>query len=87
MFERFEATRDMRHAIVHEGRRITLEDRGTAQRMVDTGRWLYNKVEDKPERAAVREKGGVLRSAGRAAMSIRFPAEVTKDGVRLHPLL
>jgi hypothetical protein len=84
LLDEFEATRGIRHEIVHEGRRLTLRDRGRAQRAVDTGRWLYNKIEAKPERARLRDYG-VLKSTGRVTLDMRFAATVDKDGITLVP--
>jgi hypothetical protein len=84
LLDEFEATRNIRHEIVHEGRRITLQDRGLAQRAVDTGRWLYNKIEAKPERARLRDYG-VLKHVGRVALAHRFPATVEADGITIRP--
>jgi hypothetical protein len=81
----FEATRSIRHEIVHHGLRLSHDDRGRAQRAVDTGRWLYNRIESKPERERLREKGGLLRAVGRVALSPRFPAVVSVDGITLAP--
>ena len=85
-FDHFEETRTIRHDIVHRGLRLTHADCGRAQRAVDTGRWLYTKIEAKPDRAKLREKGIVLKSAGRATMEFRFPAAVGPDGITLLPL-
>jgi hypothetical protein len=41
-----------------------LKDRGRAQRAVDTSRWLYNKIETKPERERLREFGGLPHCPG-----------------------
>jgi hypothetical protein len=86
-FDRFEETRDLRHQIVHEGRRLGESDRGKAQRMVDTGRWLYNEIEQQPERKQLREfaKGAVLRSLGRSEMTLKFPASVVDRKIVLRP--
>jgi hypothetical protein len=84
-FDRFEETRKIRHEIVHRGRRLAHNDRGRAQRAVDTGRWLYNKIEAKPGRAKLRDRG-VLKSAGRVAMAPRFSSTVTPHGIVLEPL-
>ena len=84
----FESTREMRHEIVHEGRRLTYEERGRAQRAVDTTRWLFNRIEANPSRETLREKhgGGVLRSVGRSALTVRFPPVLTNEGITLQPL-
>jgi hypothetical protein len=83
--DNFNDTREVRHQIVHRGLRLTHNDRYRAQRMVDTGRWLYNKTEAKPERAKVRDKG-VLKSVGRAALALRFPSTLSATGITLGPL-
>ncbi len=84
LLEAFDATRSIRNEIVHEGRRLTLEDRGRAQRSVDTGRWLYNKIEGKPDRARLRDYG-VLKAAGRVTLDLRFGATLGQDGITLGP--
>ena len=43
-------TRMLRHSIVHNGKRITHGERGQAQRSVDTGRWIFNWLENQPAR-------------------------------------
>jgi len=83
-FDEFETTRKIRHEVVHRGLRLTHQDRGRAQRAVDTGRWLYNKIEGKADRARLRDYG-VLKSAGRVALTIRFPSAVDADGITLRP--
>ena len=69
LFDEFAQTRQLRHNIVHRALRLTLEDRGKAQRAVDTSRWLYNKIEGRPEREQLREfgGGGLARAVGRTA--------------------
>jgi hypothetical protein len=84
-FDEFERTRQIRHDIVHKGRRLTHVDRGRAQRAVYTGRWLYNKIEAKPDRARLRDYG-VLKSVGRAALAPRFPAEIQNGRIVLRSL-
>jgi hypothetical protein len=49
---------------IHRALRLTLKDRGRAQRAVDTSRWLYNKIETKPERERLREFGGLPHCPG-----------------------
>jgi hypothetical protein len=56
-FDEFETTRQIRHEIVHRGRRLVHHERGRAQRAVDTGRWLFNKIETKTDRIRLRERG------------------------------
>jgi hypothetical protein len=58
-------TRNLRHEIVHRGRRLLFQERGTAQRAVDTGRWIFNRLENNPDRVAVREKNVAFRSLGK----------------------
>jgi hypothetical protein len=79
--DRFEDTRIVRHQIVHEGRRLTHSDRHIAQQLVDNGRWLYNKIEAKPARAALRETDLAIKSIGRVALAPRFPTVIGADGI------
>ena len=81
-----DATRRIRHTIVHEGNRISYAERGRAQRSVDTGRWIFNWLENQPERAERRETRLALRSLGRH-FSL-YDAEITPEGpeVRKPPL-
>jgi len=83
-FDEFETTRRIRHEIVHRSRRLLHGERGRAQRAVDTSRWLFNKIEAKPDRAALRDKG-VLKSVGRVALTMRYPAAVGAGGITLGP--
>lgn len=83
-FDEFERTRQIRHEIVHRGRRLTADQRGRAQQAVDTGRWLYNKIEGKPDRARLRDFG-VLKSVGRSALALRFPYKVGPQGITVLP--
>jgi tetratricopeptide (TPR) repeat protein len=85
LFEELKRTRDLRDQIVHEGRRLTQEDRGTVTRSLDTARWLFNQIENKPERTYLREHGA-LKSAGSIAMTIRFPSTLGTDGIVLGPI-
>jgi hypothetical protein len=90
-FDEFEKTRALRHEIVHRGRRLTHAERGRAQRAVDTGRWLYNKIEGKPDRTRLREFGmtksgdriQAIRSIGRVALQPRFPSTIDDRGITL----
>jgi hypothetical protein len=52
--------------------------------MVDTGRWLYNHIEGKPERARLRDHG-VLKSSGRVALTVRFPVKVIDGALIVQP--
>jgi hypothetical protein len=85
LFDEFARTRKLRHDIVHRALRLTLKDRALAQRSVDTSRWLYNKIETKPEREHLREfgGGGLVRAVGRTAMAPRFPSSVSGGGIVL----
>jgi hypothetical protein len=85
LFSAFETTRKIRHEIVHRSRRLTHQDRGLAQRAVDTSRWLYNQIEDNPERAMLRDKGA-LKSVGRAVMAPRLPTKLGRNGITVAPL-
>jgi hypothetical protein len=76
----------LRHRIVHNGLRLTHTDMGEAQKCVDTGRWLFNKIERRPDREGLRERGGLNRAFGRLAMTIRFPATLDSEGITLGPL-
>jgi hypothetical protein len=59
--------------------------RGRAQRAVETGRWMDNRIEDRPGRVKVRETGA-LKSAGRVAIAVRFQSEVGANGITIGPL-
>lgn len=58
-------TRNLRKSIVHHGHRISHAERGRAQTAVDTGRWIFNWLEENPERAEARERSIGRRSVGR----------------------
>jgi hypothetical protein len=77
-----EITRTMRHSIVHRGRRIAFSDRGQAQRSVDTGRWIFNWLENQRAKSTIREKKIKLRSLGRHHGF--YKAEITPAGVIMH---
>jgi hypothetical protein len=83
LLSELDVTRSIRHEIVHSARRIGPSERGLAQRCVDTGRWLFNFIEQKPDRRDLRERGGTLRSVGRSALASRFPVALTADGPRV----
>lgn len=76
------ATRDLRHSIVHRASRISFNDRGRAQRAVDTGRWIYNWFENDPARSDVREKRILRRMLGRHHSL--FDTEIDSLGVVVH---
>jgi hypothetical protein len=77
-----ETTRTLRHSIVHRGTRIAFNDRGRAQRAVDTGRWIFNWLENDSTRRDVREKRIGKRSLGRHFGF--YNAEITSAGVIVH---
>lgn len=52
---------------------------------VDTARWLFNAIESKPSRAALREKPHVLRDVGRVALSPRFETVVDAGSISVRP--
>ena len=74
-----ETTRNMRHEIVHQAQRIDFADKGKAHRAVDTGRWIFNWLENDEARKRLRETKLALRSIGRH-ISI-FNARIEQDGV------
>jgi hypothetical protein len=72
-------TRKLRHEIVHHARRITYAERGSAHRAVDTGRWIYNRIEDDASRRTIREQRIGMRSIGKH-FSI-LSSRITEQGV------
>ena len=72
-------TRELRNSIVHRGKRIGFGERGQAQRSVDTGRWIFNWLENQPVKRDVREKRIGMRSLGRHFGL--YQAEITPTGV------
>lgn len=79
-------TRTLRHKIVHTGLRLTQADRGKAEKCVDTGRWLYNMIEERPDREQLRERGKLSRAVGRISMRAQFPATLDESGITLGPM-
>jgi hypothetical protein len=77
-----DVTRVLRHSIVHDGRRIPFNERGRAQKAVDTGRWIFNWLENRPARFDLREKAIGKRSLGRH-FSLYY-SEITPAGVVVH---
>lgn len=63
--QELEATRSLRHDIVHRGKRIDFHERGVAQRSVDTGKWIFNWLQRQEGRTRVRDKRIAFRSLGR----------------------
>lgn len=74
-----EKTRSIRHSIVHGGLRISFAERGRVQRAVDTGRWAFNWIENRPDRTRLRETKLAAKSIGRHFTI--FDAELTADGI------
>jgi hypothetical protein len=74
-----DATRNLRHAIVHNALRITFAESGKAHRAADTGRWIYNWLENSPLRRDVREKRVRMRTLGRHQKL--YDAEISPTGV------
>jgi hypothetical protein len=77
-----DTTRKLRHSIVHSGKRIAFNERGQAQKSVDTGRWIFNWIENEPARSDLREKRIGMRSLGR--LFPKYHAEITPTGVIVH---
>lgn len=80
-----QGTRKLRHKIVHRGYRIAPNERGRAQKAVDTGRWIFNWFENDKVRFDIREKKIALRSLGRDIAAGVFPTKITPDGVVVSP--
>jgi hypothetical protein len=77
-----EATRILRHSIVHDAYRIPFNQSAQTQKAIDTGRWIFNWLENQPTRTDVREKLIGKRSLG-SYFSI-FSTEITPAGVIVH---
>lgn len=80
-------TRELRRSIVHRGKRIGRNERGQAQKAVDTGRWIFNRIENEPDREAKRERTTGRRSIGKRSLGRHFSlyhAEITPTGVVVH---
>lgn len=75
------ATRKLRHRIVHKGYRIGPNERGRAQKAVDTARWTFNWFENNKQRSNVREKRIAFRGLGRDLAIGIFPSAITTEGV------
>jgi hypothetical protein len=86
LIDAFQRARKMRNDIVHRGRRISDDEHGDVERVVDTTRWLYNKIEAREDRASLRDKH-VQKSMMRAVHSPQFPSVVDRRGITLKPLL
>jgi len=77
-----ETTRTIRHSIVHNAYRIPFSQSEQLQRAIDTGRWIFNWLENQPTRTDVREKWIAKRSLG-SYFSL-FSTEITPTGVIVH---
>ena len=76
-------TRNLRHKIVHGGYRISPGERGSAQRSVDTGRWIFNRLENNERRRNARDSQLGFKSLGRDQLYNIFRPEITPEGVVL----
>lgn len=79
-------TRKLRHRIVHGGYRVTPAERGSAQRLVDFGRWTFNWFENDARRREVRERRISRMSSGREMTYNIFRPQITPEGIILSPL-
>ena len=79
--EAFAEARQVRHDIVHRGRRLGEGERGDAQRYVDSLRWLFNLIEQDPNRQQVRENRILLRRIGSTALAPRLPVMISAQGI------
>jgi hypothetical protein len=79
--EQVEKTRQLRHRIVHGGHRILPSERDHIQKCVDMGRWMFNWLENDPERSKTREKRIAYRSLGREMPYGMFRAKIVPEGV------
>jgi len=77
-----ETTRAIRHSIVHNAYRISFGRQGQARKSVDTGRWVFNWLENQPTRADAREKRIGKRTLG--SYVGLFGTEITPTGVIVH---
>jgi hypothetical protein len=76
-------TRNLRHKIVHGGYRISPGERDSAQRSVDTGRWIFNLFEDNEQRRKARDSRLAFKSLGRDLHNNIFRPKITAEGVIL----
>ncbi|MDH5364159.1 MAG: hypothetical protein OEW82_03180 [Dehalococcoidia bacterium] len=77
-----EATRAIRHSIVHNAYRIPFSQSQQTKEAIDTGRWIFNWLENQPARKDVREKRIAKRHLG-SYFSL-FSTEITPTGVIVH---
>ena len=83
--KQFNQTRKLRHAIVHDGYRISVSGRGAAQQLVHTGRWTFNWFEEDQSRAQLRGNTIRVTRSGTRYGCGHFPARVRRHG-RCHPV-
>jgi hypothetical protein len=74
-----DSIRTLRHSIVHDAYRISFSQSQQTKEAMDTGRWIFNWLENQPIRLDVREKLIAKRSLGKY-FSL-FDTEVTPTGV------
>jgi len=77
-----ETTRTLRHSIVHNAYRIPFSQSQQTKEAIDTGRWIFNWLENQPARTDVREKRIAKRHLG-SYFSL-FSTEITPTGGIVH---
>ncbi len=77
-----EATRAIRHSIVHSAYKIPFSQSQQTKKSIDTGRWIFNWLENQPTRTDVREKLIAKRYLG-GYLSL-LSTEITPTGVIVH---
>jgi hypothetical protein len=82
LWKELETTRTIRHSIVHNAYRIPFSQSQQTKEAIDTGRWIFNWLENQSTRADVRERRIAKRSLG-SYFSL-FSTEITPAGVIVH---
>jgi len=82
LWKELETTRNIRHSIVHNAYRIPFSQSQQTKEAIDTGRWIFNWLENQPTRMDIREKRIAKRSLG-SYFSL-FSTEITPAGVIVH---
>lgn len=82
LFIALEDIRNLRHEIVHRGRLMTYGERGIANHAVDTGRFIYNWLENDSASVQRRESRLAQKALGGVDLDF-FQAEILADGVRV----
>jgi len=77
-----ETTRILRHSIVHDAYRIPFSQSAQTKSAIDTGRWIFDWLENQPARMDVREKHIAKRTLG-SYFSL-FGTEIAPAGVIVH---